>query len=740
MVYQVPALFDPRKGAMPYEIAGEDVNDVDEFELNVFELAPNSSLLVYAVFLLGVASGVSLLLGIRPRWGAVGAFFFLCNLLSHNSILFDSEYRMNKMWAFFLTLLPLDHCTVYDDFGGLLPFAKQYLSFLPSSLLRQPRQRQQTQSTSWPMWPFRLWQVYMCLIYLGAGLCKFNSDAWKDGTALSWLWYDETLGRFYPSFVNEALYNRLIAVNLQTWMSLLIENLCYITIWPQRTRKATFFALFLLHVGIELGLQMHIFEYLSMLGWLSFFAYPNDGISNNAKDVIKNKKYGEKNSTMSWSAAFGSNRKKKLQTVVAISLLYLLIFDVFPREETEELMPAPIRYLVWKFVYPIPFARRSLIAFSRLIGLSTGPYILFKGIPPAFQNRMTAVVRFNDGTEPFLYEEANWATSSFLSRELDYWFDTYEYYIMEPVASEDYIPFYAIQAVRFAEQHAKGGINRLYDEVTIKPSNTVESVSIVVHRRDGSTDPLPDDLSLFAPIPREWNYQSTCQFVFSPQEEDHTFQFMLSSLWEDAGEDAIRVVKNGCANLDSADEALHRRGQYGEPEEDDDESGDDEEGGDDESGDDEEGGDDEYGGGFAQQMNRGDDDKENREYEENEGDDDGRRYDKDNSGDNIEPFLGEIIGDEQGSGDDGTSIRGGPSGDASEEENNGDDKERSEENDDGENNGDGESEGDDGGTEGAEHIEPNSDASGDDGVDDGSEVSEDQNHRRLLRQRMTIRT
>jgi len=660
MTIQMPTLFDPRKGLMPYSISSEGV---DDYAYSVFEYAPESSLVMYAMFLLGLSSGVLLLLGIQPRWGAVGCYFFLHNLRAHNSLVWDHEFHMNRMWAFFLIFLPLDHITIRDGFGGLYPRVRQLLNLPPD--LRQ--QQALNLSTSWPMWPFRFWQVYTCLIYMGAAFGKFNSSTWKRGDALAWCWYDEGLGRFYPDFVIELLYNRMLPIKLQTWLSLLIEMLCFVTIWPLKTRKITFVAIVFLHIGIELALLMHIFEYLSVLGWVCFFAYPNDGKSNDESIL------GNKNDNAMKTAAYnlGWERKKMVETAFAVSILYLLIFNTFPAEEAEELMPAPLAYLVWKFAYPPLYVKQNLQVFIETTGLYSGPYILFNGKPPHSQARLTAVVRFSDGREPFLFQESEWADASYTQREIDYWYDTFEYYLLREDSNTDSIPYYVTFSVGLAERYSNGKINREYGEITIDTDNTVESVSIVVHKRNGSEKPPSPNMSGFASIPREWSYESECRYVFSPDQLQLDGQkriLDMKSLW-DYDDDEKLFVQNGCVNYNEADEVLHRKGQYGEPSPD---TGDDE--GDDGSRSEEEeeepdlvnkqgqyrplrnqGGNDEEGGSNEEEGKEGSDDEEGERENESSGDEEGEqgKEGSDDEGERGEEGSGDEEGEQgkEGSGD-----------------------------------------------------------------------------------------
>jgi hypothetical protein len=77
----------------------------------------------------------------------------------------------------------------------------------------------------------------------------------------------------------------LLPIKLLTWSSLLLENLALFTIWPLRSRQATVVAMVLFHVGIDITMNMHIFELVSILGWLFFLARPMGSASSSSHDA-----------------------------------------------------------------------------------------------------------------------------------------------------------------------------------------------------------------------------------------------------------------------------------------------------------------------------------------------------------------------------------------------------------------------------------------------------------------------
>lgn len=75
-------------------------------------------------------------------------------------------------------------------------------------------------------------------------------------------------GIFNPDIV----FNRMGPLMVMTYLSLLIEcaGLVMAWIWP----LSTVVAMYGLHLGIEVSMNMHCLEWLCMLGWLSFLVQP----------------------------------------------------------------------------------------------------------------------------------------------------------------------------------------------------------------------------------------------------------------------------------------------------------------------------------------------------------------------------------------------------------------------------------------------------------------------------------
>jgi hypothetical protein len=74
-----------------------------------------------------------------------------------------SNWQMFRVWNALFLFLPLHRVTIYEWLGKLTAEQK---------------------ALSWPMWPFRLWQIEICYVYLGAGFGKLASERWQNGEAM----------------------------------------------------------------------------------------------------------------------------------------------------------------------------------------------------------------------------------------------------------------------------------------------------------------------------------------------------------------------------------------------------------------------------------------------------------------------------------------------------------------------------------------------------------------------------
>ncbi len=118
-----------------------------------------------------------------------------------------------------------------------------------------------------PNWPIRLLQIQLSIIYLAAVQVKLAGQPWLDGTAVSYVLRIEDMKRIpLPEwFVTNAL-----AMNAMTWSVLVIELTVGILVWFPRFRPWVLSAGIVMHLTIDLTLQIGIFSYAIFVLYLAW--------------------------------------------------------------------------------------------------------------------------------------------------------------------------------------------------------------------------------------------------------------------------------------------------------------------------------------------------------------------------------------------------------------------------------------------------------------------------------------
>lgn len=132
-------------------------------------VSPDYSPYVFWCFhILGVIHALLLFLGIYPKVQLIGLHINMLAFHFHSDLMWDGEDIMFKLWNFLFLFLPLQQVTIFDRFHGLLSRRKFFAE----------------DHRDWPMWPFRLFQLELCFLYLGAGYTKGSTETWSSGNAL----------------------------------------------------------------------------------------------------------------------------------------------------------------------------------------------------------------------------------------------------------------------------------------------------------------------------------------------------------------------------------------------------------------------------------------------------------------------------------------------------------------------------------------------------------------------------
>jgi hypothetical protein len=237
--------------------------------LSLFFVIPSTDWLVHGCLLLLGMQAILLLLGCWSRFQAACIFFWLVSFQHRNPLICDGEDTVFRLFAFFMIWMPL------DDFLSLrrswLRRNRPPALLSPQSALVSPPSP--TVSDPSRAWALRLVQVEMTLIYLSAALAKLGGESWQNGTALYYVaQMDDHFGRI---FIPEFLFTNLWCVRMFTWASLGIECWLPFGLWFPKTRRLSVMLGLLLHLSIELTMHLFLFEWIMMLGLITFLR-PNE--------------------------------------------------------------------------------------------------------------------------------------------------------------------------------------------------------------------------------------------------------------------------------------------------------------------------------------------------------------------------------------------------------------------------------------------------------------------------------
>lgn len=207
---------------------------------------PRNEFGVNIYFLMLLGSLVSLTTGVWPRLSAAMVFVLYSGLQNTNNLIFDGEDTMFRIFAFYLIFAPTAHEIREAGIPGQ-PGAKPL-----------------------PVWPLRLFQVQICFMFFVCGLEKMKSEVWADGTAM---YYVFRLHDFYRMPLPELFTENLMLLKIASWGVVLFEIVAPILIWFKETRRSTLIALILFHLGTDLTMNLMMFHWVMITGWVSFANY-----------------------------------------------------------------------------------------------------------------------------------------------------------------------------------------------------------------------------------------------------------------------------------------------------------------------------------------------------------------------------------------------------------------------------------------------------------------------------------
>jgi len=191
--------------------------------------------------------GLLLGLGVYSRVQLAAIFLWLVSFQHRMPLIHDGEDTVFRLFAFFLMFLPLD--ASYSLIGFL-------------------RGRPRVQVPAEQLWGLRLIQIEMTAIYTSTFLSKLVGETWQNGTAI---WFVSRMNDNYGRLIPSEWFDSHWTSQIGSYGTLLIEAFLPIGLWIPRLRWIAIMLGLSLHLGIELSMNLFLFEWVMILGLLSFF-------------------------------------------------------------------------------------------------------------------------------------------------------------------------------------------------------------------------------------------------------------------------------------------------------------------------------------------------------------------------------------------------------------------------------------------------------------------------------------
>jgi hypothetical protein len=193
-----------------------------------------------------VHSGL-MLLGCYSRFQVAAIFVWLVSFQNRNPLITDGEDTVFRILAFLLIWLPLD--------------AKWSVM-----ALRDSKNAHRT-PTSKDAWALRLIQFQMTVIYASTALCKLEGETWQNGSAVG---YVSRMTDNFGRWISPEWFDLPWITPLATWGTLAVEAFLPFGLWIPKIRWLAIGLAALMHLGIEASMNLFLFQWVMLLGLVSF--------------------------------------------------------------------------------------------------------------------------------------------------------------------------------------------------------------------------------------------------------------------------------------------------------------------------------------------------------------------------------------------------------------------------------------------------------------------------------------
>jgi hypothetical protein len=220
--------------------------------VSLFYFLPATDQSAVAMVLLQITASAAMVLGLATTISVPLAWLALVSLHHRNPVIFNAGDTVQRLLLLLLCFTPSGAALSIDCW------------------LRGENALQAMRNEFDP-WPVRLMQIQISILYLRSVFWKLRGERWRNGTAVAYVLQVMSFRRYSAPQLAlvPAVYRTL------TWGTLVIETYIPIAVWIRETRWSAIAAAWLLHLTLDMFLNVHLFG-PTMCAGLVLFVGPTD--------------------------------------------------------------------------------------------------------------------------------------------------------------------------------------------------------------------------------------------------------------------------------------------------------------------------------------------------------------------------------------------------------------------------------------------------------------------------------
>jgi Vitamin K-dependent gamma-carboxylase. len=216
------------------------------YTFNFFTYFPIDARVPTILAIVNLLAAVGVLFGFFTRTSVAVAFLTLLSFHQRNIFILNSADLIFRNMLFFLMFTPC----------GLAYSLDRWIAVRRGKVHGPPPER--------APWALRLIQIQFSMVYIATVMFKMKGEAWADGTAI----YIATRLDEFAKSPMPLLLNNLMVIKFLTWSTLVVELSLGTLIWIKEFRYWVLLAGVGLHFGIEMTMNIPLFEYIMMAGMI----------------------------------------------------------------------------------------------------------------------------------------------------------------------------------------------------------------------------------------------------------------------------------------------------------------------------------------------------------------------------------------------------------------------------------------------------------------------------------------